>query len=96
MTDNTSTVNETSDLLVDPQWLMANLEEPSLRLFDLGKSHSEYLLSHIPGASFLDWRKDITDPLDPGKYTILSKDDLQQLLSKYGVDPDSFIPSLQP
>ena len=53
--------------------------------------HTEYLSSHIPNASFLDWRKDITDSSDPGKYTILSKEELQRLLSKHGVEPDSII-----
>jgi len=80
-----------SDLLVNAQWLMANLDDRSLRLFDLGKSRPEYLRSHIANASFLDWRTDITDSSDPGKYTLLSKQDLERLLSKHGVETDSVI-----
>ncbi len=83
--------SESSELLVDARWLMDNLEEPSLRLFDLGKSHSEYLSAHIPNAIFLDWRKDITDSSDPGKYTLLAKKDLERLLRKHGVEQNSII-----
>jgi thiosulfate/3-mercaptopyruvate sulfurtransferase len=65
-------------VLVSTEWLAARLADPGLRIVDIrGKvlppgskpryfpKREDYDASHIPGAAFVDWTRDIVDPLDP-------------------------------
>jgi thiosulfate/3-mercaptopyruvate sulfurtransferase len=49
-------------------------------------STANYNLGHIPGAVLFDWKKDMNDPLSRD---ILSKQQIDDLLSKAGLRPDS-------
>ncbi len=65
-------------VVVPSDWLAAHLGDPDLRVVDVrGKvlppgskprylaKRGDYEASHIPGAVFLDWTRDIVDPTDP-------------------------------
>jgi thiosulfate/3-mercaptopyruvate sulfurtransferase len=71
-------VSRTLPILVSPEWLEAHLEDTDLCLADVrGKvlpvgsepryvaQRAEYDATHIPGAVFVDWTRDIVDPDDP-------------------------------
>ena len=63
------------DLLVETDWLAEHLSDPSVRVVDIRglikpadqpkpwyfASRDAYEASHIPGAVFVDWLKDIVD-----------------------------------
>ncbi len=65
-------------VLVTTEWLAAHLGDPDLVVVDIrGKvmppgskprylpKHDDYVASHVPGAVFVDWTRDIVDPDDP-------------------------------
>ncbi len=67
------------NLLVSTDWLQQHLDDPDLRVVDI-RGHvipaseppphyfnhrDAWLKSHIPGAVFVDWVHEITDPADP-------------------------------
>ena len=64
-------------------------------------SKGEYAKGHIPGAVYLDWTEDITDPLDPIPVQVASADRISEVLSSVGIGDDTCIiaydahPSLQ-
>ena len=62
-------------LLVDGDWLEANLERPGLRVLDVrGRfegaalppaKRDEYGQAHVPGAALVDWTRDFVNLHDP-------------------------------
>jgi len=78
-------------ILVDARWLHENLQDPGLRILELGQSYEEYLQAHIPNALYLDWLSDITDPEKPEQYLILSSSALEELMGRLGVSRDSLV-----
>lgn len=86
-----STEPNNSDALVNSDWLNANPVTAQRHILELGRTHEEYLAAHIPGAQFVDWRTDITDPSLPNQYNILPRGQFERLLSKLGVTNDSTI-----
>ena len=68
--------------LVDGRWLHANLDQPHVRVLDVRGRHpssslphakaAEYVASHIPRATFVDWERDFVDTADPVPYQVAS------------------------
>ena len=48
-------------------------------------AHEEYLAGHIPGASYVDWTTDITDPLDPVPAQVAPPDRFAEAMSVRGI-----------
>ncbi len=89
-----STLGQTAavpEVLVDADWLERNLTNPNVRILDLGKTRDEFLEGHIPGAQFVDWRSDITDPAMPGRFNIAPEAMMETLLGRLGVTRDDTI-----
>ncbi|HUK49962.1 MAG TPA: sulfurtransferase [Terriglobales bacterium] len=71
------------EVLVETNWVANHLKDATVRIAEVDYDPTaNYNLGHIPGAVLFDWRKDMNDPL---KRDILTKDQLQALLSKSGV-----------
>jgi len=54
------------ELLATPRWLAENLERPGFGVLDVrwrpdGSGRRLYSEGHIPGASYVDWRTDLTE-----------------------------------
>ncbi len=92
--------------LVETEWLAANLDRADLCIVDvrgdtlppveLGKpvyiaKREAYALSHIPGATFIDWTKDITDPDDPIPVQIAPPERFAEAMSRIGVGPETLV-----
>ena len=66
------------DALVSTEWLAQHLSAPDVRVVDATyflpgsdrDARAEYNERHIPGAVFVDWTQDITDPDNPVKVQI--------------------------
>jgi thiosulfate/3-mercaptopyruvate sulfurtransferase len=85
-------------VVVSTEWLSAHLLEPDVRIVDIrgrvlppGNSprylpkHGDYLASHIPGAVFVDWTRDIVDPDDPVPAQIARPEAFASTMSQLGV-----------
>jgi thiosulfate/3-mercaptopyruvate sulfurtransferase len=48
-------------------------------------ARKEYLAGHIPGASFVDWTSDITDPLDPVPAQVAPPDRFAEAMASRGI-----------
>jgi thiosulfate/3-mercaptopyruvate sulfurtransferase len=84
--------------VVSTEWLAANLGRPELRVVDVrGKvlppghsprylpKRSDYDASHVPGAVFVDWTRDIVDADDPVPAQIAKPDAFAARLGELGV-----------
>ncbi len=92
-------------LLVTTQWLEEHLSDPDLRIVDI-RGHvlpateplphyfnhrDDYLKAHIPGAVFVDWVHEITDPDDPRHARIAKPDRFAAVMSRLGIGPGTFV-----
>jgi thiosulfate/3-mercaptopyruvate sulfurtransferase len=75
------------EVLVDTAWVAQHLKDPKVRVVEVDYDPTaNYNLGHIPGAALLDWRKDMNDPISRD---IVSKNQLEDLLSRVGLTTDS-------
>ncbi len=94
-----------SPLLVTTAWLADHLDDPNLRIVDIRghvipateppphyfNHHEDYVQSHIPGAVFVDWVHEITDPDDIRHTQIAKPDRYAAVMSRIGVDENTFV-----
>lgn len=77
------------DTLVSTEWLAEHLEDPTIRVAEVDYDPvSNYAQGHIPGSFLLDWKKDLNEPV---ARDILSKGQLEALMSGNGVSKDHWI-----
>ena len=76
------------EVLVDTEWLAAHLSDPSVRVIEVDVDTSAYDLGHIPGAIAWNWTSQLCDTL---RRDILSKEQVEKLLSQSGIGPDTTI-----
>ena len=95
----------TENLLVSTDWLAAHLTDANLRIIDI-RGHvlpadkptphyfnhkADYDTSHIPGAVFIDWVEQITDPADPRHAQIAKPERYSAVMSQAGIDENTFV-----
>ena len=77
------------EVLVDTEWVGKHIDDPSVRIVEVDYDPvANFTLGHIPGAVLFDWRKDMND--EPRR-DILSKGQLEELLSRNGIARDTTI-----
>jgi thiosulfate/3-mercaptopyruvate sulfurtransferase len=77
------------EVLVETSWVSDHLKDSNVRIAEVDYDPTaNYNLGHIPGAVLYDWRKDMNDPLSRD---ILSKQQLEDLLSRTGVSANTTI-----
>lgn len=93
------------ELLVDPAWLEARLDDPKIRVFDCtltrvaqpsGASvwesgRAKWREAHIPGAGYLHMVEDLSAPKGSVPYGLPDPETVASLLSSFGVDGDATI-----
>jgi thiosulfate/3-mercaptopyruvate sulfurtransferase len=57
----------------------------------MGPAKDDFDSGHIPGAIYVNWIDDITDPSKPERYNIINKRRMEALLSRLGVANNSCI-----
>ncbi len=87
------------NLLVTTDWLQRNLDDPFLRVVDI-RGHviaaseppphyfnhrEDWLEAHIPGAVFVDWVHEITDPDDPRHAPVAPRARYQAFARRIGI-----------
>src|SRR5260221_12310135 len=76
------------EALVETDWLAEHSTDPNVRVFEVDVDTAAYAQGHVAGAIALDWRKDLQQrPVRD----LLSKEQLETLLSKHGVVPNTTI-----
>jgi thiosulfate/3-mercaptopyruvate sulfurtransferase len=95
----------TEQSLVSTDWLAQHLHDPNMRIVDI-RGHvlpasnplphyfnhrSDYEQSHIPGAVFIDWVHEITDPDDPRHAHVAKPERYAAVMSRHGIGPDTFV-----
>src|SRR5690242_9026350 len=93
------------NVLVSTEWLQAHLNDANLRIVDIRGhvlpasqptphyfNHAEdYVKSHIPGAVFIDWVKEITDPNDPRHAQIAQPERYSEAMRRAGIGDETFV-----
>jgi thiosulfate/3-mercaptopyruvate sulfurtransferase len=91
--------------LVSTEWLYDHLHESHIRVIDIRghvlpasdppphyfNHHADYEHSHIPGALFVDWVHEITDPADPRHAQIAKPDRITEVMQRLGIGPDTLV-----
>lgn len=92
-------------LFVSTAWLAAHLADPAVRIVDIRghvlpasqppphyfNHHADYLHAHIPGAVFVDWVHQITDPADLRHAQIAPPERFAALMSSLGIGEDTHV-----
>jgi thiosulfate/3-mercaptopyruvate sulfurtransferase len=77
------------EVLVTTQWVQDHVNDSNVRIVEVDYDPTaNYMLGHIPGSVLWDWKKDLNDPL---RRDILSKSQLEDLLSRSGVSSSTKI-----
>ncbi|HEX4807998.1 MAG TPA: sulfurtransferase [Bryobacteraceae bacterium] len=76
------------DVLVETEWLSRKLDDPSVRVVEVDVDTAAYDLGHIPGAVAWAWNTQLCDTL---RRDILPKNEVEALLSKSGISPETTI-----
>ena len=92
-------------LLVETDWLQHHLSDLNVRIVDIRgvinpvdqpkpwyfANRDAYNVSHIPGAVFVDWLKDIVDLDAPIKTTVAPPEKIARVLGGLGIDNSSHV-----
>ncbi|MEM3852520.1 MAG: sulfurtransferase [Methanomassiliicoccales archaeon] len=72
------------DALVSTEWVAQHLNDRDVRIVEVDYDPvPNYNQGHIPGSVLFDWKKDLNDPVTRD---LLSKAQLEDLLSRSGID----------
>lgn len=76
------------DVLVDTEWVLTHLDDPTVHLIDVSRQRETYEKGHLPGARFVQWNSDLTNPDNPVEGQILTRDAFGELMGSLGVAND--------
>lgn len=76
--------------LITGQELFGLQNQDNVRVLELGSLRSEFESGHIPGAQFVHWIDDITDPQEAERYNILQSGE-EELLKRLGISNDTHV-----
>jgi thiosulfate/3-mercaptopyruvate sulfurtransferase len=72
---------------VDLDYIVAHLDDSSMRLVEVDVSPAQYRAGHIPGAVLWDAYADLRQP----DYTTVSDEQLRELVRRSGIGPDTTV-----
>ncbi len=73
---------EREKVLVTTEWVQEHLDDPAIRLIEVDVDTTMYEQGHLPGAVGFNWQSQLQDPV---RRDILSKSELESLLSSHGI-----------
>lgn len=93
------------DLFVSTAWLADHLNDPAVRVVDIRghvlpaseppphyfNHYDDYVRAHIPGAAFVDWVHEITDPADPRHAQIAPPERYAAVMTRIGVGDETHV-----
>jgi thiosulfate/3-mercaptopyruvate sulfurtransferase len=70
------------EVLVDTAWVADHLKDPGVKIVEVDVDTTSYQQGHVPGATGLDWRRDLqAQPVRD----LLGKQEFERLLSEKGI-----------
>lgn len=90
-----------NEYLVESDWLAGQLDDPDLRIIDCGvdfalddegqfvftPARTAWEAGHIPGASFVDFNRDVSDPSAGLPFMLPPPEDFSHAMQRCGVSP---------
>ncbi len=76
------------EVLVEPDWLEANLDDPIVRIVEANEDPTLYDQGHIPNALRLHWKNDLQDPVIRDW---VPKDRFSRILGELGISHDQTV-----
>lgn len=86
----TSERSYANDVLVDSDWIEANMDDSSVRLLEVGGNSEDFAEGHLPGASFLSMGR-LSNPDDPVRGQIATAAQVSAALSGVGLGRDQTV-----
>ena len=83
-----ATATSAPPALVSTDWARDHLDEPKVRFLEVDVDTDAYETGHLPGATGINWKSQLTDPV---VRDLVSREELQSLLRSAGVDDDTTI-----
>ena len=77
--------------IVDMRGFVRSTTENGVQTAEYAGAHEDYLASHIPGAIYFDWTKDIVDPKDPIHVQAAKAEQFGELLQRSGIGDEHFV-----
>ncbi|WP_445394777.1 sulfurtransferase [Streptomyces sp. LE64] len=77
-----------SDVLVDADWVEANLDNPKVVIVEVDEDASAYDTNHIKNAIKIDWQQDLQDPV---RRDFVDQAGFEKLLSERGIANDDTV-----
>ncbi len=74
--------------LVSTDWAREHLDDPKVRFLEVDVDTDAYDTGHLPGATGINWKSQLTDPV---VRDLVSREELQSLLRAAGIDDDTRI-----
>ncbi|ONG57354.1 sulfurtransferase, partial [Pseudoroseomonas deserti] len=74
--------------VVDGAWLAERLQDPRVRVIEVSVNPGLFKRGHIPGAFNVSWHRDLVDTV---RRDIASREQIQDLLRRAGVEQDSTV-----
>lgn len=75
------------EVLVESDWVSQHLKDSNVRVAEVDYDPiANYNLGHVPGSVLFDWKTDMNDPLSRD---IVNQEQLEDLLSRSGVNKDT-------
>jgi len=74
------------EALVEADWVQTHLHDPTVRLIEVDVDTQAYEQGHIAGAVGFNWQRELQDQVQRAP---VSKEQLEELLSRAGVTPDT-------
>jgi thiosulfate/3-mercaptopyruvate sulfurtransferase len=78
----------TNHVLVETEWVEANLGRPGVRLLDVDEDTEAYGRGHIPGALAIHWKNDLQDPV---RRDFIGPEAFAAFMDKLGVANDTLV-----
>lgn len=82
------TTTPTPTALVTTEWAREHLDDPNVRFLEVDVDTDSYDAGHLPGATGVNWKTQLTDPI---LRDLARREDLEELLRAAGVDDDTTI-----
>lgn len=74
--------------IVDTAWVAEHLSDPKVRIIEVDVDTAAYDTGHIPGAIGWNWQTELSDRV---RRDLISKSELERLLSQAGVSTDTTV-----
>ena len=74
---------------VTPDWLKKHAGDQNLIIVDVSLTPEDYYKEHIPNAFYINWKNELSDPMEKRYYKVLSKEGFEGIMKKIGATSDS-------